>query len=224
MGGTTTGGQTQGMVLGRDGMPILGGDGKPIMAPLGTRIGPDGLLYGPNGKPVLGKDGKPIAVDKKYYEVPKGPPQVIGGTSQTQTPGGGLTGSKPGLPTGQSVRTVGGISGINTKGLETSVRTLTGDNALAQRMGQQAAAAEAAQRAALKNAPAGAGGPGGARQVPTQSGSGPMLPPGGMGAGAGAGAGGGQERKRTTWLSEDEDVWAETKGVSGVIGRPAPGR
>ncbi|UUU44123.1 hypothetical protein [Streptomyces sp. NBC_00162] len=55
-------------------------------------------------------------------------------------------------------------------------------------------------------------------QAPPQS---PMMPP--MSPGAG-GAGGqpnqGKDRQRTTWLTEDEEVWGtDTGSVSGVIGR-----
>lgn len=58
------------------------------------------------------------------------------------------------------------------------------------------------------------------RSVATTGGSGmpPMMPGGAMGAGAGQGAN--QERQRTTWLAEDEEVWGTgTSAVDGVIGR-----
>ncbi|WP_224278877.1 hypothetical protein, partial [Streptomyces sp. LS1784] len=61
------------------------------------------------------------------------------------------------------------------------------------------------------------------RGIPTTGGmGGPMMPPMGAGAGAGAGAPGQgeKERQRTTWLSEDEEVWGTDSGaVTGVIGR-----
>ncbi|MFF4168848.1 AAWKG family protein [Streptomyces sp. NPDC001744] len=59
------------------------------------------------------------------------------------------------------------------------------------------------------------------RRPATTSGGMPMMPPMGGGMG-GAGGQGTQsdERERSTWISEDEDVWGTDEGgVAGVIGR-----
>jgi hypothetical protein len=37
------------------------------------------------------------------------------------------------------------------------------------------------------------------------------------GRGGGGGGGNDDERERTTWLTEDEDVWGATKAPPGVI-------
>ncbi|MDV9189840.1 hypothetical protein R6L23_16715, partial [Streptomyces sp. SR27] len=58
------------------------------------------------------------------------------------------------------------------------------------------------------------------RRPATSSGGMPMMPPmggGGMGGGQGTQS---DERERSTWVSEDEDVWGTDEGgVAGVIGR-----
>lgn len=52
----------------------------------------------------------------------------------------------------------------------------------------------------------------------------PYMPPmGGMGGGGGGGGKEGQERERTTWLSEDEEVWGTDPDLAPmVLGRPTP--
>ncbi|MCK9904846.1 hypothetical protein MXD63_33055 [Frankia sp. Cpl3] len=72
-------------------------------------------------------------------------------------------------------------------------------------------------------APAGAAGAGGAGGLATGASGGmpfmPMPMGGGMG-GAGAGAGQSRERQRTTWLTEDEEVWGtDPECAPAVIGR-----
>ncbi|MFJ1562592.1 hypothetical protein [Streptomyces mirabilis] len=59
----------------------------------------------------------------------------------------------------------------------------------------------------------------------THPGGMPYMPMGGMGGTPmGAGQRGG-ERERTTWLTEDEDIWgADCDTSDGVIGRPRPDR
>jgi hypothetical protein len=66
--------------------------------------------------------------------------------------------------------------------------------------------------------PGGAGKSSGGRSGSTKAGQGPLL--GGAGAGGAGGAGDGEEeRERTTWLTEDEDVWGDdTDTAPPVIG------
>jgi hypothetical protein len=92
--------------------------------------------------------------------------------------------------------------GLSTKAAQNGGR-LTPEQLAAQ---ESAAGESAAEQAQLLG-----------RQTATSGGE-PMMPPmGGMG---GAGAGGGQDRQRTTWLAEDEEVWGtDSEAVSGVIGR-----
>ncbi|GAB7186959.1 hypothetical protein ATKI12_6790 [Kitasatospora sp. Ki12] len=125
---------------------------------------------------------------------------------------------------GISAKTVGGLAASGPPSVGVGGR-------LADAMGVRPTAEAAAEEAAAARAAAGRGAASAAaeesqlmgRGVPTTGGmGGPMMPPMGAGAGAGAGAGGQgeKERQRTTWLSEDEEVWGtDTGGVTGVIGR-----
>ncbi|MBP0452901.1 hypothetical protein J5Y04_25640 [Kitasatospora sp. RG8] len=128
----------------------------------------------------------------------------------------GGTGGGEGLGSGTGPRLVGSGGGLSTKAIENSGgmapggKTATVAGAAA---GEKAAMSQKASALAAEEAAAMRG-----RSVTTSGGAGaPMMP---MGGGMGGGAQGEKDRQRTTWLSEDEEVWGtDTGAVHGVIGR-----
>ncbi|MFF2040312.1 hypothetical protein ACFVVX_07800 [Kitasatospora sp. NPDC058170] len=135
---------------------------------------------------------------------------VFGGT-------GGGAGGGTGSGAGQLPRLVGSGGGMSPKGIENSNGIAPTNKLLAtgeaEAKAAQKAAALAAEEAAMRGRSVATSGGGGAG-----TGSG-MMPMGG-GMGGGTGAQGEKDRQRTTWLSEDEDVWGtDTGAVHGVIGR-----
>ncbi|MFE5792128.1 AAWKG family protein [Streptomyces sp. NPDC056503] len=107
-------------------------------------------------------------------------------------------------PLGHGFGAPGTPSGGGAAGAERLRATATGETTAGRARAAQLAAEEAA---AL-------------RRPATSSGGMPMVPPmggGGMGGGQGTQS---DERERSTWISEDEDVWGTDEGgVAGVIGR-----
>ncbi|MCX4745831.1 hypothetical protein OG455_09890 [Kitasatospora sp. NBC_01287] len=123
-----------------------------------------------------------------------------------------------GIPSGPGAPTVGGTllqgtTGYADRSLAQSGQFPTGAAGTSEVPGEEvageAAAGEAAEEAQMMG-----------RSVSTTGGSGmPMMPGAGMG-GMGGQQQGNQERQRTTWLAEDEEVWGTESGaVGGVIGR-----
>ncbi|MFI9328927.1 hypothetical protein ACIGZJ_15430 [Kitasatospora sp. NPDC052868] len=141
------------------------------------------------------------------------------GGSSTLVPGsygsvfGGGAGGGGG--SGQLPRLVSSGGGMSPKGIENSNgiaptnKLLAGGEAEAKAAAQKAEAL-AAEEAAMRG-----------RSVATSGGgTGSGMMPMGGGMGGGMGAQGEKDRQRTTWLSEDEDVWGtDTGAVHGVIGR-----
>jgi hypothetical protein len=243
--GTTVG--KNGELIGPDGRPLLGRDGKPMYAPKGAEpgtresiqpgatghvadatvpkgstIGSDGVVRSPDGKTVvdangnpvvvakggritkdgtiLGPDGKPVSEQSQLLDNEEHAmlhPQLL--PRPKTASGTGLTG----LETG---RLAGTGSGLSERAVAEGARLTPEQLAARESAAGEQTAMEAAEEAQMMG-----------RQMATSGGE-PMIPPmGGMGGG---GAGGGQDRQRTTWLAEDEEVWGTESGaVSGVIGR-----
>lgn len=237
-----------GTVTGPDGKPVLDANGNPVVLAKGSTIDKDGTVLDANGKPVLAQDQ--LLTDEEHaFSQPNGglqlggggtgggsylPPLTLGGFGTSGDLGLGGLGSGSLDSFGSSGSGLGGGSGLLSGGgggttalgpptIGTGGRlpstVVSGDEsgapgALGEEPGalngEQAAAEAAAEEAELTG-----------RSVATTGGGSMMPPMGGMGAGAGGQAGqGGQERQRTTWLSEDEEVWGTDSGaVTGVIGR-----
>jgi uncharacterized protein YukE len=219
---------------------LLGPDGKPLLGPNGELLGANGLpLRGPNGE-LLGPDGKPLRnpgtklsdlgglttpgdlarLSRENGRIPRvGEP---GGPSLP--PLGDLrSGDRPfGLPGGAGglgkLAGAGGAGGLGKLG---AGRLGTGrlggplggkaGNKLGGLAAEEEEAALARRNAAGSRATgAGANGRNGAGGMPY----------GGQPHGGGAGGNKDEERERTTWLLEDDDVWGANPGASsGVLGR-----
>jgi hypothetical protein len=191
--GSTIG--ADGVIRGPDGKTVLDANGNPVHVPKGTTIGEDGTILGPDGKPV---PEQAQLLDNEEHAMLH--PDLLPRPKTASTALGGLSGF-PAISAGGASQ--GGTAvGLSARAVENGGR-LTPDQLAAR---EAAAGESAAEQAQLLG-----------RQTATSGGE-PMIPPmGGMG---GAGAGGGQDRQRTTWLAEDEEVWGtDSEAVSGVIGR-----
>ncbi|MFE4516332.1 hypothetical protein ACFRMQ_19295 [Kitasatospora sp. NPDC056783] len=215
----------QGRVIGPDGQPVPDRNGNPIVVEPGSRIDGDGTVLDPDGRPVsevtqlladqrhafetgFGGGGDGVGLlgggfgAGGYANRPGGP--LLGGTGSDGPGPGGFSGAGP-LP--------GGRSGLSAKALANGGDPNTAQARMAAEAAEAAEKAAAARAAAEaeKNALTGKG-------MATTGGMPPMMPPG---AGAAAPANQkDQDRRRTTWLAEDEEVWGtESTAVSGVIGR-----
>ncbi|MFD7729400.1 hypothetical protein ACFV6F_03290 [Kitasatospora phosalacinea] len=204
-----------GRIVDADGNPVLDANGNPMLAGKDYTIGPDGTLRDASGTPVpqyrqlltdsyATDSGDDLLAPNRFgtggYAYSTG---TYGSGGTTGTGSGGLPGGLPGI-TG----TGGGLStrGLANGGDPVAVKAAA-EQANAERLAAQKAAAAAAEEQALLTG----------RQTSTSSSGMPMMPGAGMG---GAGAPGEKDRRRTTWLAEDEEVWGtETGAVHGVIGR-----
>ncbi|MGW7580969.1 hypothetical protein ACWGKU_05420 [Kitasatospora sp. NPDC054768] len=237
-----------GTVTGPDGNLLKDANGNTVVLGKDDTIDKDGIVRGSDGRPVsqfeqLMNDqahaiiaGRPgtgvsypgggISTGGNWTGLPS-----FGGISTGTGTGGITTSFKGGSDlAGQSFGGSGGRGGIG--GIGASGPPTIGIGGRTAAMLDPAKAAELAAEAQAGRSAAGRAATAAAeesqlmgRGISTTGGaggmSGPMMPP--MGAGAGAGAAGGQgdkERQRTTWLSEDEEVWGTDSGaVTGVIGR-----
>jgi hypothetical protein len=187
-----------GTVVDANGKPLLDSNGNPYSLPKGATI-KDGIVVDANGKP-LSRTNQLLT--NAEHAIDSRPPRL--NTQSGGLPGPGGLSSGGGLGDGPKLKgnaaTVGGMTGISEHAARTGA-SATGSPAVAA-----ANAAAQQQRAGLE-----------ARQQAQP----PMMPPMSPGAGAGAGQPNqGKDRQRTTWLTEDEEVWGtDTDSVSGVIGR-----
>ncbi|MFF4380817.1 hypothetical protein [Kitasatospora sp. NPDC001547] len=225
-----------GTVTAPDGTLVRDSNGNPVVLGKDRTIAEDGTVRDANGRPV--SQFEQLLTDEEHALAGRvGDVRTGGGGSWSGLPGsiggggisfgsggsGGAGSDLFGEPRGGAApKTVGGVSS-GPAGLGVGGR-------LAETMGVRPTAELAAEEAALNRATA-AGRTVAAtaaeeaqlmgRGMPTMGGmGGPMMPPMGAGAGAGAPGQGEKERQRTTWLSEDEEVWGTDSGaVTGVIGR-----
>ncbi|MER7705862.1 hypothetical protein ABTX81_23580 [Kitasatospora sp. NPDC097605] len=213
-----------GRIVDESGNPVLDSAGNPMVAGPGYTIGPDGILRDGDGNTVsqyrqlLADRYSAAGIDGSGSGDDLLTPNEFGtGGFSYNTMGLGAGGSGAGgsLGLGGSPMITGMGGGLSNRALaaggDPSITKAAVDQANAER-----AAAERAARAAAQEQAALTG-----RQTPTtSSGMPPMMPPGAGMGGAGAGAGGEKDRRRTTWLAEDEEVWGtQTGAVEGVIGR-----
>ncbi|RSS83745.1 hypothetical protein [Streptomyces sp. WAC06614] len=199
----------EGTVTGPDGKQVLDSRGNPVVLPKGATIGAGGVVSGPDGKPV-DEQHQLLLDEERALLTPSA--MIRPGTSSAGLSGpsggfgGGAAAGADALPKA-TVPTVGGGSYLGTES-GMGPRALDNGGRLTAEQTAAAAAAAAQQGQALQATAAAPGGVGA-----------PMIPPS-PGMGMGGGAPGQQERRRTTWLSEDEEVWGTESGAtSGVIGR-----
>ncbi|MFJ8622598.1 hypothetical protein ACIRD3_07090 [Kitasatospora sp. NPDC093550] len=236
-----------GTVTGPDGNLLKDANGYPVVLGKDRTIDTDGTVRDANGRPVsqfeqlltdaehayAGGSGS-IGTGGRGSGGTIGLPGSFGGGGDFSFGSGGSGGvgsTKGGTDLfGEPYAGKNGISAKTVGGLAASGPPTVGvGGRLADALGVKPTAQAAAEEAAAARAAAGRAGAAAAeesqlmgRGIPTTGGmGGPMMPPMGAGAGAGAGAGQGEkERQRTTWLSEDEEVWGtDAGGVTGVIGR-----
>lgn len=187
------------------GSPGAGAGGVPV---------PGGVAGGPGLRPFV-----PSAMPKPGALPGGGSASKVGKFSPSAMPGsGGLSGSQLGsaakpyspspMPAGSvGAKGFGGSSAFGSAGIDAEAAAAGSPGA--QRRSGLGSGMSAADAAAAR-----AGGGMGSPGYPM----GPMAP---MGGGApAAGAPGGQERQRTTWLVEDEDVW----GTNPNLAPPMLGR
>jgi hypothetical protein len=208
--------------VGPDGQP-LGPDGKPLLGdpnlappqvvntPEGPAVvGPDGktLLDPKTGKPLLGPDGRPLTTD----DLPK--------TGIVPSPGalGVPRPSPPKIRTELPPR----LTAPTLKDLPKAARPPDLANLTSGGPPPKSARelqSEGALKSGAREFGSGEGGRAGGRAggAAGEGGGEPMPMGGGMG---GAGGNGERDRERTTWLTEDEEIWgAETAHGAGVLGR-----
>ncbi|MEV0533946.1 hypothetical protein [Kitasatospora sp. NPDC050463] len=208
-----------GRIVDEDGNPVLDSNGNPMLAGPNYTIGPDGTLLDGQGNAV--SEYRQLLADR--YSGGAGDDLLTpgnfgpGGFSYNTGGLGGLGGSGSGglLSPGGGPVVTGMGGGMSSRALasggDPNAMKAAVDQANAERVAAEKAAKAAAQEQALLTG----------RQTPTSSGGmPPMMPPGGGMGGAGQGGPNDKDRRRTTWLAEDEETWGtETGAVHGVIGR-----
>jgi hypothetical protein len=230
-------------VLGADGKPITvpkgstigqsDGAGGNVVVPQGSKINPNGTVTAPNGKEVLDANGNPLVLAKGSTIGADG--TVLGpngktvsmssqlltdqeqalagaGTSLVTTGGGGtLT-----TPYSGAVSTVGGgeITGTGASLSQAALDSGTSLDGLSNLGLSQATPTSGGDATGTAGAATAAStGTTAAAQSGDEM---PMMPS----MGGGGGQQNGQDRQRTTWLAEEEEVWGTDVGaVSGTIGR-----
>ena len=236
-----------GTVVDKDGKLVLDVNGNPVVLGKGDSIAADGTLLDPSGKPISNINQQLTNQEHVLGSSTSGSHGLTGSTGSgysytgSSTTGSSSLGLLGGYGTGYSGSTGGsgtslgsgsgsGSGGITPLGGGAGGRLVSSGGGLGARsiensgpaVAKMAAAEAAAQKTALQRATAATAAEEAqmmGRSVSTSGGSGaPMMPMGG--GGGGAGGQGDKDRQRTTWLSEDEEVWGTDTGtVSGVIGR-----
>ena len=231
-----------GTVVDKDGKAVLDVNGNPVVLGKGDTIAADGTLLDPSGKPISNINQQLTNQEHVLGSSTSGSHGLTGSTGSGYSyTGSSVTGSSSsgllgGYGTGYSSSiggsgtSPGGSGGVTTLGGGTGARLVSSGGGIGARsiensgpaVAKMAAAEAAAQKTALQRAASATAAEEAqmmGRSVSTSGGSGaPMMPM--SGAGGGAGGQGDKDRQRTTWLSEDEEVWGTDTGtVSGVIGR-----
>jgi len=210
-----------GTVTGPDGKPVLDSNGNPVVLDKGSTVDKDGTVRDAGGRTV--SPFSQLLSDQGHALGLRGGSGSTGGSgtgglivpplswSGSDGLGIGSTGSFGGLG-GSGGKALGSLTaGPPTVGTGGRLAELNGGSATGALAQEEAAAQQAAEESQLLG-----------RGISTTGGmGGPMMPPMGMGGLGGAGAGQTEkERQRTTWLTEDEEVWGTDSGaVTGVIGR-----
>ncbi|GAA4881289.1 hypothetical protein [Kitasatospora terrestris] len=202
-----------GTVTAPDGTLVKDSNGNPVVLGKDRTIAEDGTVRDANGRPVSRLEQ--LLTDQEHalasgtggggWNPSIGGSGVSFGSGGSGGAGADLFGGRSGGAS-SGPRTVGGVaSGPAGLGIGGQLASTLG-----VRPTVEAAAEAAAQEAQLTG-----------RGISTTGGmTGPMMPPMGAGAGAGMAGQGEKDRQRTTWLSEDEEVWGTDSGaVTGVIGR-----
>ncbi|MET8541615.1 hypothetical protein ABZW03_13315 [Kitasatospora sp. NPDC004799] len=233
-----------GTVTGPDGKLLKDANGNLVVLGKDDTIDKDGTVLGPDGKPV--PQFEQLMNDQAHALLAGRPTTGVaypgGGSSgggwtglpsfggiSTGSGSGGLTTSFKGGTDllGQPFSGSGGSGGRGTVAAGPPTLGVGGKAALMSdpaRIAELAAEARSGRTVGGRAAAAAEESQLMGRGISTTGGTngmtGPMMPPMGAGAGAGAPGQGEKERQRTTWLSEDEEVWGTDSGaVTGVIGR-----
>ena len=235
-----------GEVIGPNGSPVLGANGQPItvpegstlqsngaggnvVVPQGSKINPNGTVTAPDGKEVLDSNGNPLVLAKGSTIGADG--TVLGPDGKTVPLDSQLLTDQEQALANQTGSTV--LDGVGGSPLSGSVPTVGGaqitgggsvlsQDAIARGAVPGSTFAGTGTTQSVQTTGGSAAGDGAATSTTTASEeeSGmdmPMMP--GMGGG-GMGQQNGQDRQRTTWLAEEEEVWGtEIDAVSGTIGR-----
>ncbi|WP_405098373.1 hypothetical protein [Micromonospora sp. NBC_01412] len=179
----------------------------------GAPMGQPSLPTGPGVTPWPGTGVNPSGVGGLN---PVGVTPFVPGAGLTGAGGGGKIGGFSGTGAGGGGK-IGGFSGTGGGGGGTGVGKFGGLGAATGTQG----AGGAGQFPSRQGVGAAPGMPGPGSVGPGRGQGGYPMPMGGMGGGmpGAGGAPGGQERQRSTWLVEDDDVWSSDRRTApGVVG------
>ncbi|MBW5483107.1 hypothetical protein [Streptomyces bambusae] len=199
-----------GTVVDAGGKPLLDANGNPYALPKGATV-KDGIVVDADGKP-LSRTNQLLT--NAEHAIASRPPRLTtqsGGLPFDFASGGSRLPGLDGLSSGS-----GGLGGDGPK-LKGNAATVGAMTGISERAAQNLGSLANSPAATAANA---AGQQQRADLAAQQHAQPPMMPPMSPGMGAGGQPGQGKDRRRTTWLTEDEEVWGtDTGSVSGVIGR-----
>jgi len=195
---------TNGTVTGPDGKEVLDSNGNPLVLAKGSTIAADGTVLGPGGKTV------PLSTQLLTdQEQALSNPDTTGATS--------VAALQSSVPTVGGAQAGGASMGLSQSALDQGA-SLPDTSAAGTGTGTSTTSSDDGLASALDSSAAGTGSSSGTSSTTSSGEEMPMMP-GGMGGG-GMGQQGGQDRQRTTWLAEEEEVWGtDIDAVSGTIGR-----